>query len=277
MNKVVITMTSWPGRIKEVGKAIYKFLKTQTVKPDYFYLWLSEEEFPNKEKDLPKDLLITCDFFKVQIKWCKYNEYCHKRWYVYPDHYNDCVISIDEDTIYDNNLVSFAKKLNDKKVYVIWNNLSNIISVNNEIKLNYKHFEGYSNKMKFSGQAIFPPKTFPLEAITKENIELRRKYCVKCDESWLQPFLIYNNIERSYSYKQKNIYNENDPNFKSTAVFFSYKSKLDKLNIHWKHFQMYIVLRLFPHLMKKWKELFPNYNDKNFKDKSIDELIKLLG
>lgn len=270
MNKVVITMTSWPGRIKEVGKAIFRFLKTQTVKPDYFYLWLSEEEFPNKEKDLPKDLLLTCDFFNVQIKWCKYNEYCHKRWYVYPDHYNDCVISIDDDDIYDEKLIEWAKQIKDKKVYVIYNNLSNLISIKNEIKLNYSHFEGHSNKMKFSGNAIFPPKTFPLEAINPENIKLRRKYCKKCDESWLQPFLIYNNIERSFSYKQKISHDMN--NLKSTAVFESYHTT----GIHWKHLQMYIVLRLFPKLMKKWKELFPDYNDKKFKNKTVNELIKLL-
>ena len=45
-------MTSWTKRINCVARSIYYFMKTQTVKPDLFYLWLAEEEFPNKEKDL---------------------------------------------------------------------------------------------------------------------------------------------------------------------------------------------------------------------------------
>ena len=43
-------MTSWTKRINCVARSIYYFMKTQTVKPDLFYLWLAEEEFPNKEK-----------------------------------------------------------------------------------------------------------------------------------------------------------------------------------------------------------------------------------
>ena len=95
--KIVITMTSWTKRIQYVAKTIYYFLKTQTVKPDMFYLWLAEDEFPNKEKDLPEDLLTICSVFNVQIKWTKYNEYAFKRWYVYPKHNDDLVISIDDD------------------------------------------------------------------------------------------------------------------------------------------------------------------------------------
>jgi hypothetical protein len=55
--KTVITMTTWSKRIQFTARAIYRFLKTQIVKPDLFYLWLAEEEFPNREADLPENLL----------------------------------------------------------------------------------------------------------------------------------------------------------------------------------------------------------------------------
>ena len=60
--QTIVTMTSWSGRIEHVGSSIFRFFKTQTKLPDIFYLWLSEEEFPNKENDLPKDLLLTINF-----------------------------------------------------------------------------------------------------------------------------------------------------------------------------------------------------------------------
>jgi hypothetical protein len=268
--KIVITMTSWVKRINYVAKAIYRFLTTQLDKPDIFYLWLSEEEFPNKEKDLPEDLLLICNTFNIKISWTKENEYCHKRWYVYPLHYNDIVIAIDDDCIYDKNLINFARTIAyNKIVYTIFNNLTNEMFFNNDIKINYKLSTSCSNKIKLSGNSIYPPGTFPLEAISEENIKLRKKYCKKCDESWIMPFLIFNNIPRSYSYKQDVKCNFKDPKYKNSALYYSYQSK----NIHWKHLQIYIVLRLFPQLMNSWKHVFPAYNDKQYKNKSIDELI----
>ncbi|WP_291631455.1 hypothetical protein [Clostridium sp.] len=101
--KTVVTMTSWTKRINCVARSIYYFMKTQTVKPDLFYLWLAEEEFPNKEKDLPNDLLMIIEGLHITLKWIKKNTYCHKRWNVYPEHMEDLVISIDDDVIYNSN------------------------------------------------------------------------------------------------------------------------------------------------------------------------------
>lgn len=270
--KIVITMTSWTKRIGYVAKAIYRFLSTQTVKPDLFYLWLAEEEFPNKEKDLPEELLLVCDAFDINLCWTKENEYCHKRWYVYPKHYNDIVIAIDDDLEIDCDLCKFAKsKQNENKVYTIYNDLTAEISVLNGIKLKYKATEKSSNKNKLSGCSIYEPKTFPLECISPENVILRKKFCKKCDESWILPFLIYNKTERSFSYKQK-IKCLWNTGIAKDGVFNSYNVKF----MLWKHFQIYIVLRLFPKLMESWKKEFPTYNDNNFKDKSLDELITLL-
>lgn len=46
--------------------------------------------------------------------------------------------------------------------------------------------------------------------------------------------------------------------------------------VWWKNLQIYIVLRLFPDKMKKWKTLFPLYDDKEFSNYSVDELCSLL-
>ena len=54
--KIVVTLTSFKGRINQVYLVIENILH-QTIKPDLIYLNLSVEEFPNKENDLPKDLV----------------------------------------------------------------------------------------------------------------------------------------------------------------------------------------------------------------------------
>lgn len=54
--KIVVTMTSWTKRIGNCVKVIQSILEN-TVKPDIVFLNLSLEEFPNRLKDLPKDLV----------------------------------------------------------------------------------------------------------------------------------------------------------------------------------------------------------------------------
>ena len=77
--KIIVSMTSYPKRIKNVPRSAYFLLDKQTVKPDEIHLWLSVEEFPNKEKDLPDDLntFIECD--AIILHWVPKNTYVHKR------------------------------------------------------------------------------------------------------------------------------------------------------------------------------------------------------
>ena len=46
-----------------------KTLLKQTVKPDKVVLWLAEEQFPQKENELPSELL-ELQNFGLTIKWC---------------------------------------------------------------------------------------------------------------------------------------------------------------------------------------------------------------
>ena len=55
-HKVVVTMTSWPKRIGNCAQVI-KTLLNNTLKPDVVYLNLSQEEFPNGERDIPMELV----------------------------------------------------------------------------------------------------------------------------------------------------------------------------------------------------------------------------
>ena len=68
--RIIVSMTSYPKRITNVSKSIFYLLNKQTVKPDEIHLWLSTEEFPNKEKDLPDDLQKLLEFC-LQVKMKK--------------------------------------------------------------------------------------------------------------------------------------------------------------------------------------------------------------
>lgn len=275
--KTVITMTSWTKRIQFVAKAIYRFLQEQTVKPDLFYLWLSEDEFPNLEKDLPYELLLVCEEFNVQIKWTKDNEYCFKRLYVYPQHYEDLVIIIDEDQIYDKDLIKDAKN----KIYQ--NNVSYNIFSEITLTFNYDKPGLFYNKIKVNndtpsiyvncnGNHIYPPRTFPLESMTPENIELRKRICKKCDESWLLPWLKYNDSKITYLNKKSKLglIKEDSTTAMNTMLSKQYNGERKR------DIQLYLVLRSIPKLMKKWKEIYPNMNTLEWDKKSTEEILDIL-
>lgn len=66
---VVITMTSWPKRIHNVSTVIMSLLN-QTIEPDLIELNLSLDEFPNREEDLPAELVALIKLYKkIQINW----------------------------------------------------------------------------------------------------------------------------------------------------------------------------------------------------------------
>ena len=97
-NKVIVSLTSFPERINIVVKTI-KTLLTQTMKPDMVILWLAPEQFPNGEKDLPKELLelkkygLTIDWYKDIRSYKKIIPALKK----YPD---SIIITTDDDIYY---------------------------------------------------------------------------------------------------------------------------------------------------------------------------------
>ena len=100
---VVVCMTSWVKRIKNVKPVVENIMKN-TLKPDRLYLSLSVEEFKNKEIDLPKDLV---DYFNSNestiLNWVEgENTKCMKKVFPvlqYLDD-NDIIIPVDDDIMY---------------------------------------------------------------------------------------------------------------------------------------------------------------------------------
>ena len=103
MSLVVVCMTSWTKRIENV-KCVVENVMKGTFQPDRLYLSLSVEEFPNKELDLPKDLV---KYFngneKLIINWVD-GENTKTMKKVFPVlqylNDNDIIIPMDDDVIY---------------------------------------------------------------------------------------------------------------------------------------------------------------------------------
>ena len=273
-------MTSWKKRINFIGKFIYHFMTTQTVKPDLFYLWLAEEEFPNKEKDLPEDLLVACDYFKIKLCWIKDNEGPFKRYYTFFNHYDDMVISIDDDIINDPNTIkAILDKYNKNSIPQIihYCGCGGKIYIKNGIEYtigNRPIFE-YDITNYYMARSAVAPKSFPLEAFTKDMIKLRKEICPICDESWIHPFLIKNNIPITFIFGLK--WTEVS---EIQSVGIKHNLHFNLVDIDGKQYKRadiykYIVLKSIPELQESWKKAFPNYDFDYFKI-SVEELLKII-
>ena len=267
--KIVITMTSWSKRIQFTARAIYRFLKTQIVKPDLFYLWLAEEEFPNKEANLPENLFAICEAFNVQIKWTKDNEYCFKRWYVFPEHNDDMVISIDDDMFYDPRMIAAVLgeyKRNPIPCVIHYRGCGGLVEIRDGIKYTITpNLVKSSVRNYFIGQCAFTPHSFPLETLEPKIVELRKKICPKCDESFLHPYLIKNNIPIVFIVGLRDVEDE-----EMQGVAIRNDLHFDLVNINGKEYKkadLYKlkVLQTIPELQESWKREFPNYDFNSIK------------
>lgn len=273
--KIVVTMTSWRKRMPELGMMIYRFMTSQTVRPDIFYLWLAEAEFPNKELDLPKDLLTVCRYFNVVIKWCEYNDYCFKRWYVYPDHYADMVITIDDDLMAPPNLIETARNHIGER-NISYNLFYDLTFAYDFTEPNFKKYSSVittSVRNRFLGCSMICPYTFPLECMSDEALRIRRRYCNKEDQSYIKGFMVANHTPiSSLPFKFKNCVIMQLS--KNGATCNSFLAKHDGIDV-W-HYQLYLILSRFPNVLKAWRAEFPNFPVHRFETYGTDNIIKLL-
>ena len=99
MNRLIVSLTSFPARIDSV-KTVLDSLYRQTLQADEIILWLAEEQFPNKETDLPLSLQEDLAAKRFTLRWCD-DLGCHKRYfYVMQEYPEDNIVTVDDDLYY---------------------------------------------------------------------------------------------------------------------------------------------------------------------------------
>lgn len=98
----IISLTTWKARIHTVGITLFSLL---TQCPGFhIVLVLSDEEFPEKEKELPDELMLFVKNNLIELLWVYKNYRSFKKVLFTMDKYRDVpVISADDDCIYIKN------------------------------------------------------------------------------------------------------------------------------------------------------------------------------
>lgn len=103
---LIVSLTSYPPRIDRVHRVV-ESLYQQTVQADAIILYLSLEEFPRAEDDLPDQLRVLIGKKGFKIEWVEDNLKSHKKYYYALQKYrDDTVITVDDDTVYAESMIS---------------------------------------------------------------------------------------------------------------------------------------------------------------------------
>lgn len=195
--KIVVSLTSFPERIPTVIKCLSTVLN-QTLKPDIVVLWLAVEQFPNKENDLPDELLCLKNY-GLTIKWCE-NIRSYKKLIPslkeYPD---DIIITLDDDTCYAPDTIetlynSYLRHPNDVHAH----RCGRIKVKNNNIcriPTSYLFDKDYSeasflNRLTGHAGVLYPPHVFP-DAIFDGFMDILPTH----DDVWFWAMLVLNGVK----------------------------------------------------------------------------------
>lgn len=198
-SNVIVSLTSFPARIDLVYITIRSILN-QTQRPQKIVLWLGDEQFPFREKTLPKSLL-DLKSAGLEIEFCE-DIKAHKKYFFafqkYPD---NLIVTVDDDVIYPRNFLNILFKSHREYPDCIIANRVRYMELEN---MSFKPYREWTinrvgrtkgpSKNIFStgvGGVLYQPKFFQKSFFDLEGI--RKTKCIN-DDIWLKAGQIKNNI-----------------------------------------------------------------------------------
>ena len=176
--QIIVSVTSYPARINCVPDVIDNML-AQTLPPNRIILTLSEENFPNKEADLPIRLL-RHRANGLEILWVKEDLRSYKKllpvMQLYP---NDIFITVDDDLIYPLTMIEQLCEAHRAFPHALCAMRTHKMEIDHDGKLRpYKTWEKHSGKHILEPRwdlfattgagTLFPPHVFGDEMFNRE-------------------------------------------------------------------------------------------------------------
>ena len=186
--RLIVSLTSFPERMYDIHYCLYSLLN-QTIKPDAVVLWLAEEQFPNKEKDVPREVL---HLFQngLTIKWCENIGSYKKLIPSLREYPNDIVVTADDDIYYPENwLALLYNSYVQEPTYIHCHRAHRIKFTNDGSVDKYDEWEkevvgGIHSFLNFStgsGGCLYPQKSLYKDVVVQD---LFMDLCPAADDVW---------------------------------------------------------------------------------------------
>lgn len=185
--KIVVSLTTFPARIDKVWITIETVMR-QTVKPDAIELWLSREQFPGEEKDLPEKLLAQTKR-GLSICFCDGDLRSHKKYYyAMQQHPNDIIITVDDDLFYPSDTIEILMQEHRKNPLNTVGVSNTLIEKENFMKpIDWKMHQsvcrsGINVGIVGGSGSLYPPGVLDKRAFDQQKI---RELSFLADDQWL--------------------------------------------------------------------------------------------
>lgn len=195
--KVIISLTSYTARFSMLHICIKSLLR-QSFKPDKIILYLGDDA---SEGQVSENILKLLPF-GLEIAHRSDNLKPHKKYlYAMQEHPDDIVITVDDDIIYEKNLVlSLIESYKRYPNAVSARRVHKMLKDENGILVSYMSFHGECRTERTpsfqllatcGAGALYPPKCLPALAFDKYLI---KKLCLNADDIWLKFMQLKNNV-----------------------------------------------------------------------------------
>lgn len=190
-----ISLTSFPQRISFVYYTILS-LMNQTEKVNGIYLYLADEQFPNKENDLPKKLLHLTTV-GLTIKWTSDTRSYKKLLPILETNWNDVIITCDDDVFYPrdwlkNLLISYKAHTNEIHSSMITRLCKKndcFYELSEEFIPDDTNRSSFFNKVLGAGGVLYPPDSLNKEVL---NIGVAKRLAPTSDDIWFWGMAVLN-------------------------------------------------------------------------------------
>lgn len=189
--EIIISLTTFPARIDKVWMTIDSLMR-QTVRPKNILLYLSEENFPEKDKALNKELTRYINH-GLSIIWVKDDLRPHKKYlYAFNQFKDKCVVTVDDDLYYRKDMLERLINLHKKYPNAVCANNAKLIpdNINGELPL-YKTWHRIKKAAIGNniigigcGGILYPVNLF--ENTPYNKIELIKQLSLGTDDLWLK-------------------------------------------------------------------------------------------
>ena len=246
---VIISLTSYPARINTINQVVESLLN-QSFKADKIILWLAPEQFPNKERDLPKQLLDLKDK-GLTIDWYHDIKSYKKLIPALIKYSNAIIVTADDDLIYPKDWLKIlyeSYECNPNNIHchrahrVLFDRKNNILPYNQwmmEIKTKKASFNNFLTGI---GGVLYPQNCLYRD-ILKENLFMN--LCPTNDDIWFWAMCVMNNrkisiVKSNYSYSSLCIEGTQEDALYKTNVL---ENKNDE--------QINRILKYYPKILEK--------------------------
>ena len=193
--QVIVSLTSYPGRINIVWQSIESILH-QTFKPSKVILWLATDQIPNTnhlpsslKRLMKRGLLIE---FREDIR-------PHKKYYYAMKEYPDSIIiTIDDDVLYPSDMIKNFVDFHHRYPYSVICNGTRLIKSDENGFAKYKEWKNWhATEIESIPRydilplgvmgVLYPPKSLNERVF---DVDLIRRLCLNADDLWLKAMAI---------------------------------------------------------------------------------------